>query len=439
MTDVGLALPPADVDRLGAEAARYGHRVVAETPDADILAPRIATAKPEVVIAAAVSPHLSARLVAACDAHGVRLVVVGDSARERRFAASLGVVDPVPGPAAWTLLAPGYSGPAPAPGGTVAPPAVPPSVRPAAMPSSPSAPSAVEEVSAVTLPRPPARPGAETPGTAAPAAPAPVERGQVVAVWGPGGAPGRTSLAIALAGELAAAGVPVALADADTHAAAVAPSLGLLDEAPGFAAACRLAGAGGLTTAELDRVAAVHRDGFRVLTGIGRPARWPELTAERVAGVLDAVRGWAGITVVDVAASLEQDEELSSDLAAPRRNAATLEALRRADRIVAVAAADPVGLARFLRGHAELLDAVGPGRVTVVANKVRSGAIGLDPGGQVRATLERFGGVTPVHLVPWDPAGFDAALLSGRSLAAAAPRSPARAVIRKLAAELARS
>ena len=416
MTDVGLALPVADVDRLGAEATRYGHRVVAEIPDADALAPRIAVAKPEVVIAAAFAPHLSARLVAACDAHGVRLVVVGDTPRERRFAAGLGVVDPVPGPPAWTLLPPGGSGEGNLPAPVSLPPM--PVVAPRAAP--PSAPPA--EVASDTTSRRPAR-------TA-------VERGRVVAVWGPGGSPGRTSLAVALAGELAALGVAVALADADTHGAAIAPSLGLLDEAPGFAAACRLAGTGALTPAELDRVAATHRGGFRVLTGIGRPARWPELTAERIAGVLDAVRGWAEVTIVDVAASLEQDEELVSDVAAPRRNAATLEVLRRADRIVAVGAADPVGLARFLRGHAEVLEHTTPERITVVVNKVRSGAIGLDPGGQVRSTLERFGGVTPAHLVPWDPAGFDAALLSGRSLVEAAPRSPARAVIRKLAADL---
>lgn len=401
MTDVALALPVADVDRLGAEAARHGHRVVAEAGDADALAPRLATSGAEVVIAAASAPHLSARLVAACDAHGVRLVVVGDSARERRFAASLGVVDPVPGPAAWTLLAPGYAE-------GFEPPAPP---------------------TAVVVPETDAAPPPSVP---------PTTRGTVVAVWGPAGAPGRTSLAIALAAELAASGRSVALADADTHAAAVAPSLGLLDEAPGFAAACRLAGTGSLDTSELDRVAAVHRDGFRVLTGIGRPARWPELTAERVAGVLDAVRAWAGVTIVDVASSLEQDEELVSDVAAPRRNAATVEVLRRADRVVAVGAADPVGLARFLRGYAALVEHTTPDRVTVVANKVRSGTVGLDPAGQVRATLERFGGVSPAHLVPWDPAGFDAALLGGRGLAAAAPRSPARAVLCKLAAELAR-
>jgi hypothetical protein len=410
VTDVGLALSATDSDRMSAEAQRYGHRVVAESADADALAPQIAATKPAVVIAAASAPHLSSRLVAACDAHGVRLVVVGDSARERRFAAGLGVVDPVPGPPAWTLLTPGSGIPIAS---------APPSTTITLPPPSPSSHEAAEE----TTLRPPRRV---------------VERGSVVVVWGPGGAPGRTSLAIALAGELAATGVSVALADADTHGAAVAPSLGLLDEAPGFAAACRLAGTGSLTTAELDRVASTHRGGFRVLTGIGRPARWPELTAERVGGVLDAVRGWAGVTIVDVAASLEQDEELVSDVAAPRRNAATIEALRRADRIVAVGAADPVGLARLLRGHSELLDHVTPDRVTVVVNKVRSGTIGLDPAAQVRSTLERFGGVAPAHLVPWDPAGFDAALLSGRSLPEAAPRSPARAVIRKLAVDLAR-
>src|SRR5690606_1727249 len=132
------------------------------------------------------------------------------------------------------------------------------------------------------------------------------------------------------------AGRSVAVADADTHAASIAPALGLLDEAPGFAAACRLATAGGLTTAELDRVAVPHRAGFRVLTGIGRPSRWPELSAERVVGVLGVVRDWVEETVVDVAAPLEQDEELSSDIAAPRRNAATIQALEAADVVVAV-------------------------------------------------------------------------------------------------------
>jgi MinD-like ATPase involved in chromosome partitioning or flagellar assembly len=285
----------------------------------------------------------------------------------------------------------------------------------------------------------PVRPAASTPGDELRA-----PRGTVIAVWGPDGAPGRTSIAIALAAELADTanggttnGGTIALADADTHAASIAPALGLLDEAPGFAAACRLAGSGALDRGQFERIAQPHRAGrgdIQVLTGLGRASRWPELTAERVAGVLTAARDWAAVTVVDIAASFEHDEELMTDLNAPRRNAATIEVLRSADRVVAVGAADPIGLSRFLRAHAELTELVDPDRVVTVINKLRSSAIGLNAAAQIQQTLARFGGIEAPVLVPWDPAAFDAALLSGRTLLDAAPRSNARAAIRGLSA-----
>lgn len=62
-------------------------------------------------------------------------------------------------------------------------------------------------------------------------------RGQVVAVWGPAGAPGRTTVAVNLAAELALGGREVVLVDVDTQAASVAQHLAILDEAPGVAAA----------------------------------------------------------------------------------------------------------------------------------------------------------------------------------------------------------
>ena len=402
MTAVALALPLADEQRLVADAARHGHRVVARCSGADDLAAQLETARPELAVAAAAPQYLSARVVAACDAIGVRLLVVAASVQERRFAATLGVVDPVDAPFEW------------APRRTV----------------EPVASDAVDESTRVRPMRIPAPPAAVE---------APAGRGMIVAVWGPDGAPGRTSLAIALAAELGEGGVSVALADADTHAAAIAPALGLLDEAPGFAAACRLAGSGALDRAQFERIAQAHRAGrgdLQVLTGLGRASRWPELTADRVAGVLAAARDWAEVTIVDVAASFEHDEELMTDLNAPRRNAATIEVLRSADRVVAVGAADPIGLSRFLRAHAELTELVEPDRVVTVINKVRSSAIGLNPAAQVRQTMARFGGIESLTLVPWDPAAFDAALLSGRALLDAAPRSPARAAIRELAAQL---
>jgi len=57
--------------------------------------------------------------------------------------------------------------------------------------------------------------------------------GRVVAVWGPTGAPGRTTVAVGLASELAQLGRPTLLIDADVYGGVVAQVLGLLDEAPG--------------------------------------------------------------------------------------------------------------------------------------------------------------------------------------------------------------
>ena len=186
----------------------------------------------------------------------------------------------------------------------------------------------------------------------------------------------------------------VGLVDADSHAPSVALALGLADEAPGFAAACRQSELGGLDSRELTRISApIGTTGVDVLTGLNRPSRWPELSESRVAAALAACREWADHTVVDVAASLERDEEIVSDLDGPRRNAATLAALRTADLVVAVAAADPLGISRFLRAYPELRATIGATPVAVVANRLRPGALGIDARGQVRRTLDRFGGV----------------------------------------------
>ncbi|WP_194409064.1 AAA family ATPase [Microbacterium cremeum] len=273
---------------------------------------------------------------------------------------------------------------------------------------------------------------------ARPALPAAETRPQprVIVVWGPAGSPGRSTVATELAVELARGGRHVGLVDADTHAPSIALALGLADEGPGFAAACRQAELGGLDARELSRIAIpLGRTGVDVLTGINRPSRWPELSERRVTGALAACREWADYIVVDVAGSLERDEEIMSDLGAPRRNAATLAALRCADLIVAVAGADPVGVARFLRAFSELRATVGVTPVAVVANRLRPGALGIDARGQVRRTLDRFGGIDDVWFLPQDPRSADAALLSARTIADVAPKSPLTLAIRRFAGE----
>ncbi len=262
-------------------------------------------------------------------------------------------------------------------------------------------------------------------------------RGRLVAVWGPTGAPGRTTVAVTVAAELARAGLPTLLADADTYGACVGQVLGLLDEAPGLAAAARTANAGGLDVAALARAAREVAPDLRVLTGVSRPDRWTELRPAALSVVWERARSLAAVTVVDCGFCLEQDEELVYDTAAPRRNGATLATLDAADVVLAVGAADPVGVQRLVRALPEVRGLAPQAELRVVLTRVRRGPVGSEPQARLTETLERYAGVHGPVLVPDDSAACDTALRQGRSLTEAVPASPARLALARLAADLA--
>ncbi|MCU1590692.1 MAG: hypothetical protein JWP11_1948 [Frankiales bacterium] len=263
-----------------------------------------------------------------------------------------------------------------------------------------------------------------------------VGTGRVIAVWGPTGAPGRTTVAVGLAGEIAALGRSALLIDGDVYGGVVAQLLGVLDESPGLAAAARLANNGQLHLAALADLARTVAPGFRLLSGISRADRWPELRPAALEPVLGLARSLAAVTVVDCGFCLEQDEELAFDTAAPRRNGATLAFLEAADVVVAVGTADPVGLQRLVRGFGELKEVI-PGAVpTVVVNRLRSTSVPGDAEREIRAALLRYAGVESVAFVPLDVGGVDAAVAAGRSLTEAAGSSPARLALADLAAGL---
>ena len=270
-----------------------------------------------------------------------------------------------------------------------------------------------------------------------PAGPDPPGRGRIIAVWGPAGAPGRTTIAVTVAAELAAAGESSLLVDADTYGASVAQALALLDESAGLAAATRAANQGGLDLPRLAALTPSVGERLRVLTGLPRPHRWPELRPSALEVVWQRARELAAWTVIDCGFCLEADEELSYDGVAPRRNAATLSALGAADAVLAVGAGDPVGLQRLVRGVQELREVLPAGTPTrVVVNRVRQSAVGPSPRQRVREAVRRFAGVDDVACVPDDPGACDAAMLAGRTLTEIAPGSPARLAIARLAAEL---
>jgi MinD-like ATPase involved in chromosome partitioning or flagellar assembly len=276
------------------------------------------------------------------------------------------------------------------------------------------------------------------PGAAAPPPPGePARTGSLVAVWGPTGAPGRTTVAVGLADELARRGDPTLLVDADVYGATIAATLGLLDELPGLAAACRQAGNRRLTPAALAALSWQLSPQLRLLTGLPLAQRWPELRPAGVEAVLDTARSLADFVVIDCGFCLETDEELSFDTLAPRRNGATLAVLAAADLVLVVGAADPIGMQRLVRGLAELRDLGIERSVWVVLNRVRRGAVPGNPHVELTAALERFAGRSAAALLPADQDSIDAALATGRTLAETRPNSALRRALLDLAAAVA--
>jgi Flp pilus assembly CpaE family ATPase len=265
----------------------------------------------------------------------------------------------------------------------------------------------------------------------------PAGPGRVVAVWGALGAPGRTTVAVGLADEASRLGVSTLLVDADVYGGVVAQVLGLLDESPGLAGAARQAGTGTLDTGALARLAWTVRPHLRVLTGLARADRWPELRPRAVAAVLDEARRSAELTVVDCSFCLEEDEELSFDTAAPRRNGATLAVLEAADTVLCVSGADPVALQRTVRALGELREVLPEVEPVVVVNQVRRGPVPGDPRTEISEALARFAGRSVGFFLPADRRATDAALAAGRTLAEVAAGSPLRTALRSLAARVA--
>lgn len=274
-------------------------------------------------------------------------------------------------------------------------------------------------------------------GSPAPPPSVPVGRGRIVAVWGPTGAPGRTTVAVNLADEAARLGIATMLIDADVYGGVVAQCLGLLDESPGLAAAARSATAGTLDIEALARVAWAVTPTLRVLTGLSRADRWPELRPSSVETVLERSRALAALVVLDCGFCLEQDEELSYDTAAPRRNGATLAMLSAADAVLCVSGADPVALQRTVRALAELREVLPGVAPRVVVNRTRPVVVPGDARREIAGALERFAGVADPIFLPHDGRATDTALAAGRTLAEVASGSPLRAALRDLAGGLA--
>jgi MinD-like ATPase involved in chromosome partitioning or flagellar assembly len=245
-----------------------------------------------------------------------------------------------------------------------------------------------------------------------------VEPARMVAVWGAAGAPGRTTVAVHLATEAARRGRSVLLVDGDAWSASVAQALGL-DEAPSVTQAARLASEG--WRQPLESCLQAGPEGCAVLAGLARSELWPEVRERAWISVMDAAREARALVVVDLAAPIEEDEELAFDRVPYRRNVMTLASLSAADEVLLLAAGDPLGVRRGIVAHRTLSDARPEvaAKVRVVVNRIPRSARRVQ---DCSVQLEEWTGKPPVAFLPSEPL-FERALWEGRTLHSIAPRS----------------
>lgn len=248
----------------------------------------------------------------------------------------------------------------------------------------------------------------------------PTVAGRLVAVWGPHGAPGRSTLALSLASMLAARESTL-LVDADVYGGSQAQQVALLDDVSGLLAAARSANRG-------DHVAvADHAVGIDerldLLSGIVHAQMGASLRPAAVERVLGQAREVYPQVVADCGFGLDVSGP------SPSRDEVTLRLLRDADVVAVVGRADPVGLARLVRGLHDVREVTGAEPV-VVLNRVRAG-LGWSRR-ELVATVRRLTGLEPAVLVPDDPGTVDAAVMAGHPPTRTGVSSPFGGAVREL-------
>ena len=226
-------------------------------------------------------------------------------------------------------------------------------------------------------------------------------KGSVVAVWGPSGAPGRTTIAITVAMLLAKSRQRVVLIDADAGAPSIAPLLGLSVTSSGLQAACRMARAqrpeAAAVVAKAEPFSTQHFS-FPVLTGVTGQAQSAGIDVLAWETVLDVLVEAGYVVVVDVASPLAQRS--GEVVGGPSVPGIARTVLEKSAHVISLLTPHPISVVRWLRDQS-LVDELATGaEIQVVIN-------GVSP--QDKKTVEKtrhalweFGGITHTTLLPED-------------------------------------
>lgn len=239
--------------------------------------------------------------------------------------------------------------------------------------------------------------------------------GRVIAVWGPKGAPGRTTIAIEIAYALAGTTETAVLMDADPYGGDALQLLGVVEELPTILWATAAAASDEGRRDLVGNLSRVGGNGLLLVPGLPRADLWPEVADYGYAELIKLLAGEARFLVVDVGFCLEDQTALGGS---GGRNMMALAALDRADHVVAICRADVVGVKNFIWSFETLRELVDEDRISIVLNRVHGGE-----GREIDELLTRHTGLRSSAVFPDLPLDCRKAVEQGQALQEVRPSS----------------
>jgi MinD-like ATPase involved in chromosome partitioning or flagellar assembly len=251
---------------------------------------------------------------------------------------------------------------------------------------------------------------------------------QLITVWGPAGATGKSTIALNLSYELTLLGQRVILLDLDTSAPALNLLLPITETSAGLAGAARLIRQGRFGPEELDRLSICIKHGrnrLRFLPGLPSASRWAEITPDTIEQLIAVCKHNFDIIVTDVSSSIE--DALTAPDSPTSRNSAGRTAITHSTRAIVCLADSKLSVARYLNAFS-VLNQLQKERVLVMNRSQNSSHLA----NAIRSlTKERID-----FQIPNDEPALQLAESQLLPLALARRKSPARNAIAALAHKL---
>lgn len=225
----------------------------------------------------------------------------------------------------------------------------------------------------------------------------------VTVVYGPAGAPGRSTISLGLAEAWSRSGDRVCLIDADSIGPSLALLVGMTEDVSGVLVAARYADQGALDMRSLGSACRRLDDRLWLMSGVGSSDRWHQLRPASFERVVRLCAENFDRVVIDTNPLLNVegfDDALTAGM--PSRDGVTRSALHLSDRVVVVTQPDAVSVVRLSVDLPLAMRLIEHSRVSVVVN--RSSKRDSRAGTDVAEVLTEIGINVPVHTVPEDGA-----------------------------------